>query len=52
VNDLPPQERNVSMAFETYNLYPHFKVYDNIAFPLRGSALGAEIVAPGGTTTG
>ncbi len=35
VNDLPPQERNVSMAFETYNLYPHIKVYDNIAFPLR-----------------
>ena len=35
VNDLPPQERNVSMAFETYNLYPHLKVYDNIAFPLR-----------------
>ena len=35
VNDLPPQERNVSMAFETYNLYPHFNVYDNIAFPLR-----------------
>jgi multiple sugar transport system ATP-binding protein len=35
VNDLPPQERNVSMAFETYNLYPHMKVYDNVAFPLR-----------------
>jgi ABC-type sugar transport system ATPase subunit len=35
VNDLSPQERNVSMAFETYNLYPHFSVYDNIAFPLR-----------------
>jgi multiple sugar transport system ATP-binding protein len=35
VNDLPPQERNVSMAFETYNLYPHLNVYDNIAFPLR-----------------
>ncbi|RPJ01885.1 MAG: ABC transporter ATP-binding protein, partial [Deltaproteobacteria bacterium] len=35
VNDRSPQERNVSMAFETYNLYPHFRVYDNIAFPLR-----------------
>jgi multiple sugar transport system ATP-binding protein len=35
VNDLPPQERDVSMAFESYNLYPHFSVYDNIAFPLR-----------------
>lgn len=35
VSRLPPQERNVSMAFESYNLYPHLKVYDNIAFPLR-----------------
>ena len=35
VNSLPPQERNVSMAFESYNLYPHLSVYDNIAFPLR-----------------
>lgn len=35
VNNLPPPERNVSMAFETYNLYSHFSVYENIAFPLR-----------------
>ncbi len=35
IHHLPPQERNVSMAFETYNLYPHMTVYDNIAFPLR-----------------
>jgi multiple sugar transport system ATP-binding protein len=35
VNSLPPHERNVSMAFETYNLYSHFNVYENIAFPLR-----------------
>lgn len=35
VNKLPPHARNVSMAFETYNLYPHFNVYENIAFPLK-----------------
>jgi ABC-type sugar transport system ATPase subunit len=35
VNEIPPQERDVAMAFETYNLYPHFSVYENIAFPLR-----------------
>ena len=35
VNSLLPHERNVSMAFETYNLYSHFNVYENIAFPLR-----------------
>ncbi|HHT79130.1 MAG TPA: ABC transporter ATP-binding protein, partial [Actinobacteria bacterium] len=35
VNRWPPHERDVSMAFESYNLYSHFNVYDNIAFPLR-----------------
>jgi len=35
VNALSARERNVAMAFETYNLYSHFSVYDNIAFPLR-----------------
>jgi ABC-type sugar transport system ATPase subunit len=34
VNELPPQRRQVAMAFETYNLYPHLSVYENIAFPL------------------
>ena len=37
VNDLPPHERDVAMAFENYALYPHFSVYENIAFPLRSS---------------
>ena len=35
INELTPQERDVSMAFENYNLYPHFSVYQNVAFPLR-----------------
>lgn len=35
VNDVPIQERDVAMVFEGYNLYPHFSVYENIAFPLR-----------------
>jgi multiple sugar transport system ATP-binding protein len=43
VNDLPPQERNVSMAFESYNLYPHLNVYDNIAFPLRAPRWGLNL---------
>lgn len=34
-NLVPPTERNVSMTFESYALYPHFTVYDNIANPLR-----------------
>jgi multiple sugar transport system ATP-binding protein len=40
VNDLPPRDRNVSMAFESYNLYPHMNVYDNVAFPLRAPRWG------------
>lgn len=43
MNDVPPQERNVSMAFETYNLYPHFTVYENIAFPLRAPRWGYKL---------
>lgn len=43
VNDLPPQERNVSMAFESYNLYPHLNVYENIAFPLRAPRWGLKL---------
>lgn len=35
VNLVEPSDRNVSMVFENYALYPHLSVYDNIAFPLR-----------------
>ena len=32
---LPPRQRNVSMVFQSYAVWPHMKVFDNIAFPLR-----------------
>ena len=35
VNQVEPQDRDVAMVFENYALYPHMKVYDNIASPLR-----------------
>lgn len=35
VTDLPPKDRNVGLVFQNWALYPHMKVYDNIAFPLR-----------------
>jgi ABC-type sugar transport system ATPase subunit len=35
VNDVAPADRDVAMVFQNYALYPHFSVFDNIAFPLR-----------------
>ena len=35
VNDLPPKDRDIAMVFQTYALYPHMAVYDNMAFGLR-----------------
>jgi len=35
VNDQAPRDRNLSMVFQNYALYPHLNVFENIAFPLR-----------------
>jgi len=35
INRFDPSERDMAMAFETYALYPHLSVFENIAFPLR-----------------
>lgn len=35
VNDLEPRERGVGMVFQSYALYPHMSVYDNISFGLK-----------------
>ncbi|MCX8187771.1 MAG: ABC transporter ATP-binding protein [Nitrososphaeria archaeon] len=35
VNDLPPKDRDIAMVFQSYALYPHMSVYDNLAFPLK-----------------
>ena len=40
---LTPRRRDVAMVFQSYALYPHMTVYDNIAFPLK-IAKGNEIV--------
>ena len=34
-NDLPPSERGIAMVFQSYALYPHMSVYDNMAFALK-----------------
>jgi multiple sugar transport system ATP-binding protein len=35
VNDIPPRARGVAMMFQSYGLYPHYTVRNNIGFPLR-----------------
>jgi len=42
VNDLPPAERGIAMVFQSYALYPHMTVYDNMAFGLKLAKLGKE----------
>lgn len=42
VNNVDPKDRNVGMVFQSYALYPHMSVYDNIAFPLKIKRLPAN----------
>ena len=46
VNDLPPRERDISMVFQNYALYPHMTVFQNMAFGLENRKMPkAEIEA-------
>jgi multiple sugar transport system ATP-binding protein len=44
VNDLPPVKRGIAMVFQSYALYPHMSVYENIAFPLRVEKASEEVI--------
>jgi multiple sugar transport system ATP-binding protein len=46
VNNLPPRARDIAMVFQSYALYAHLSVYENLAYPLRVRKLSkAEIDA-------
>jgi multiple sugar transport system ATP-binding protein len=45
VNDLTPKERNIAMVFQSYALYPHMTVEDNLAFSLKLAKLPKKEVA-------
>jgi multiple sugar transport system ATP-binding protein len=44
VNDLPPKDRDIAMVFQSYALYPHMTVYDNMAFGLKMRKVPSDII--------
>src|SRR5258708_18968231 len=46
VTPFPPRERRIAMVFQSYALYPHLSVFDNIAFPLRAQGVKKELRRP------
>src|ERR687887_1256448 len=42
VNDALPSQRGIAMVFQSYALYPHMTVYDNMAFGLKIARAGKE----------
>jgi multiple sugar transport system ATP-binding protein len=42
VNDVPPKDRDIAMVFQSYALYPHMSVFENLAFALRLRKLPRE----------
>ncbi|OLP19284.1 sugar ABC transporter ATP-binding protein [Leptolyngbya sp. 'hensonii'] len=51
VNDLPPKDRDIAMVFQSYALYPHMTVYNNLAFGLRRTKLKQEGLQTGAAPT-
>ena len=45
VNDLDPRDRDVAMVFQSYALYPHMTVAENIGFPMKLRGLPREEIA-------
>lgn len=42
VNNMPPKKRDIAMVFQNYALYPHMKVFDNMAFSLKLQKMNAQ----------
>ncbi|MEO1200419.1 MAG: sn-glycerol-3-phosphate ABC transporter ATP-binding protein UgpC [Pseudomonadota bacterium] len=45
VNDLEPSDRDIAMVFQNYALYPHMRVFDNLAYGLRNRGLPKPEIA-------
>jgi len=44
VNDVPPKDRDIAMVFQSYALYPHMSVFDNMAFGLRMRRMARAVI--------
>ena len=44
VNDVPPAKRQIAMVFQSYALYPHMSVYENLAFGLQTAGEKKEVI--------
>jgi len=44
VNRLQPRDRNIGMVFQSYALYPHMTVYDNLVFPMKLKKTPAKVM--------
>src|SRR5437016_6273968 len=51
VDDVPPMDRNIAMVFQSYALYPHMTVYENMAFGLKLHGLKKNEIEPRVTST-
>ncbi len=44
INDLDPKDRNMAMVFQSYAIYPHLSVGDNLAFPLKLAGMDKQVI--------
>ncbi len=52
IDNLPPGQRDIAMVFQSYALYPHMTVADNMAFGLRNIGISADVISARVTEAG
>lgn len=46
ITKVPPEQRNVNLVFQSYALFPHMSVYENVAFGLRCEGVAKNLIEP------